>query len=80
MIVASTGFSASSRVITTSNQMIQELLNSQQVSRAVGSCGRRAAMNRSEPSHSLPSRAGALTARSDLMIASDTAEWPAILS
>ena len=27
MIVASTGFSASSRVITTSNQMIQELLN-----------------------------------------------------
>jgi flagellar hook protein FlgE len=28
MIVASTGFSASSRVITTSNQMIQELLNS----------------------------------------------------
>jgi flagellar hook protein FlgE len=28
MIVASTGFSAASRVITTSNQLIQELLNS----------------------------------------------------
>ena len=28
MIIASTGYSASSRVITTSNQMIQELLNS----------------------------------------------------
>jgi flagellar hook protein FlgE len=28
MIVASTGFSASSRVITTANQMIEELLNS----------------------------------------------------
>jgi flagellar hook protein FlgE len=28
MIVASTGFSAASRVITTSDQLIQELLNS----------------------------------------------------